>query len=129
MSEALCPLAESYTFSFFFSSRRRHTRSLRDWSSDVCSSDLPQPKEYARAEAIYQRALAEPTLEMRADVLDRLADLHLEQGHTDAAAVWRQQAEVERRQWLEPLFAEPAVTPSIMAGATHKLGRNERCWC
>src|SRR6266576_4001970 len=27
-------------FCFFFSSRRRHTRSLRDWSSDVCSSDL-----------------------------------------------------------------------------------------
>src|SRR5207247_1688363 len=26
---------------FFFSSRRRHTRSTRDWSSDVCSSDLP----------------------------------------------------------------------------------------
>src|SRR5690349_23693157 len=31
---------ESTFFSFFFSSRRRHTRSLRDWSSDVCSSDL-----------------------------------------------------------------------------------------
>src|SRR5262245_65843784 len=28
-----CPL-------FFFSSRRRHTRCLSDWSSDVCSSDL-----------------------------------------------------------------------------------------
>src|SRR3989449_7352768 len=27
--------------SFFFSSRRRHTRCSRDWSSDVCSSDLP----------------------------------------------------------------------------------------
>src|SRR5204863_5791199 len=27
-------------YPFFFSSRRRHTRSLRDWSSDVCSSDL-----------------------------------------------------------------------------------------
>src|SRR5438094_10517304 len=26
--------------SFFFSSRRRHTRSYGDWSSDVCSSDL-----------------------------------------------------------------------------------------
>src|SRR5699024_12009730 len=26
--------------SFFLSSRRRHTRSKRDWSSDVCSSDL-----------------------------------------------------------------------------------------
>src|SRR5207253_6919505 len=27
-------------FVFFFSSRRRHTRWPRDWSSDVCSSDL-----------------------------------------------------------------------------------------
>src|SRR5207249_7009022 len=27
---------------FFFSSRRRHTRSKRDWSSDVCSSDLDE---------------------------------------------------------------------------------------
>src|SRR5207247_4190023 len=29
-----------YCCFFFFSSRRRHTRSTRDWSSDVCSSDL-----------------------------------------------------------------------------------------
>src|SRR5207249_5565781 len=28
-----------FVFGFFFSSRRRHTRSKRDWSSDVCSSD------------------------------------------------------------------------------------------
>src|SRR5687768_17936231 len=42
-------------FFFFFSSRRRHTRCSRDWSSDVCSSDLdgnrhiePAP-EYASA--------------------------------------------------------------------------------
>src|SRR5690606_40577139 len=28
---------------FFFSSRRRHTRFSRDWSSDVCSSDLGVP--------------------------------------------------------------------------------------
>src|SRR5437660_8819666 len=43
---------------FFFSSRRRHTRWPRDWSSDVCSSDLgtasrspfqePQPKARRR---------------------------------------------------------------------------------
>src|SRR5699024_12049438 len=31
----------TYLYLFFFSSRRRHTRSKRDWSSDVCSSDLP----------------------------------------------------------------------------------------
>src|SRR6266513_5510680 len=29
---------------FFFSSRRRHTRSKRDWSSDVCSSDLGEAR-------------------------------------------------------------------------------------
>src|SRR6266511_3394488 len=29
-------------FFFFFSSRRRHTRFSRDWSSDVCSSDLTE---------------------------------------------------------------------------------------
>src|SRR5436853_7885124 len=29
-----------FSLSFFFSSRRRHTRCLSDWSSDVCSSDL-----------------------------------------------------------------------------------------
>src|SRR3712207_8688886 len=29
-----------YAYDVFFSSRRRHTRYWRDWSSDVCSSDL-----------------------------------------------------------------------------------------
>src|SRR6266496_473003 len=36
---------------FFFSSRRRHTRSLRDWSSDVCSSDLVH---YQRTDLVNQ---------------------------------------------------------------------------
>src|SRR6266481_3298348 len=31
-----------HVLSFFFSSRRRHTRWNCDWSSDVCSSDLPK---------------------------------------------------------------------------------------
>src|SRR5690606_40857534 len=38
-----CLLAAS-CMSFFVSSRRRHTRFSRDWSSDVCSSDLEQNK-------------------------------------------------------------------------------------
>src|SRR5687768_17895892 len=33
-------MAGLQTSAFFFSSRRRHTRCSRDWSSDVCSSDL-----------------------------------------------------------------------------------------
>src|SRR5215510_11325936 len=36
LSRAIC----GSTLLFFFSSRRRHTRWPRDWSSDVCSSDL-----------------------------------------------------------------------------------------
>src|SRR5215510_9856626 len=35
---------------FFFSSRRRHTRWPRDWSSDVCSSDLGDEAATAEAE-------------------------------------------------------------------------------
>src|SRR5690554_1596567 len=38
-----------YCFFFFFSSRRRHTRCGRDWSSDVCSSDL---KSFAEAQFV-----------------------------------------------------------------------------
>src|SRR5690606_13064689 len=34
-----------FLFRFFFSSRRRHTRFSRDWSSDVCSSDLAPLRE------------------------------------------------------------------------------------
>src|SRR3712207_2452221 len=41
---------------FFFSSRRRHTRYWRDWSSDVCSSDL---------EELGARAADDRTLEIR----------------------------------------------------------------
>src|SRR5882724_13195952 len=34
-----------YRVFFFFSSRRRHTRCLSDWSSDVCSSDLANERD------------------------------------------------------------------------------------
>src|SRR5258706_9817707 len=36
----LCSALHNLTCFFFFSSRRRHTRLVSDWSSDVCSSDL-----------------------------------------------------------------------------------------
>src|SRR5476651_1628345 len=47
--------SRSAAYLFFFSSRRRHTRDWRDWSSDVCSSDLnamnssPHPNEASLA--------------------------------------------------------------------------------
>src|SRR4051794_41728818 len=52
-------------FFFFFSSRRRHTRWTGDWSSDVCSSDLP-PQSRGR-----ERATVEPR---RCRALDGLSD-------------------------------------------------------
>src|SRR6267143_3395998 len=46
---------------FFFSSRRRHTRWNCDWSSDVCSSDLPVPGDTATS-AFSTRSLENSTL-------------------------------------------------------------------
>src|SRR3712207_1378414 len=43
---------------FFFSSRRRHTRYWRDWSSDVCSSDLAERIVAPAALANVRRELA-----------------------------------------------------------------------
>src|ERR1041385_9301778 len=40
---------------FFFSSRRRHTRCSRDWSSDVCSSDLPTTRRARREHRVVGR--------------------------------------------------------------------------
>ena len=45
---------------FFFSSRRRHTRLVSDWSSDVCSSDLVMIVEglaYVLAPSLIERVL------------------------------------------------------------------------
>src|SRR5205807_7833190 len=41
---------------FFFSSRRRHTRLQGDWSSDVCSSDLPSRPRVSSASLRYVRS-------------------------------------------------------------------------
>src|SRR5437762_4610043 len=44
-------------FLFFFSSRRRHTRYIGDWSSDVCSSDLAQSGSQQRRESAAQKVI------------------------------------------------------------------------
>src|SRR5438067_7987804 len=59
---------------FFFSSRRRHTRSKRDWSSDVCSSDL-------RVRALGRRYAEEPALSLHvADLALDLVDHRVHRG-------------------------------------------------
>src|SRR5690554_7087541 len=49
-----------FVFFFFFSSRRRHTRCGRDWSSDVCSSDLLRDREKPSRVRTYVRVSQVP---------------------------------------------------------------------
>src|SRR5215475_2242246 len=59
-----------FIFFFFFSSRRRHTRFSRDWSSDVCSSDLGAD---ASGRSVYQApegVWAREVDRVRVDVFD-----------------------------------------------------------
>src|SRR5699024_11321595 len=49
---------------FFFSSRRRHTRSKRDWSSDVCSSDLGRALLIARLRRGKYHSSATPSISL-----------------------------------------------------------------
>src|SRR5437764_4517069 len=68
---------------FFFSSRRRHTRYIGDWSSDVCSSDLglaPPPTE-ASAAAAMQIGLGQTYRKQIVDeALERLQETLREEG-------------------------------------------------
>src|SRR2546421_6825312 len=59
---------------FFFSSRRRHTRSDRDWSSDVCSSDLDYVTKPFSVEALVARVRAVLRRATRAPGGDGVAD-------------------------------------------------------
>src|SRR6266481_8556649 len=54
-----------FSYFFFFSSRRRHTRWNCDWSSDVCSSDLIEPGDPVGVDLDHR-------LEFRIDCLDGL---------------------------------------------------------
>src|SRR6266704_5237902 len=69
-------------FFFFFSSRRRHTRSKRDWSSDVCSSDLAG----GRKEGLDDADDAEDLVESRWREIDEVLDHGAIEGRVEAGA-------------------------------------------
>src|SRR6266496_1776859 len=72
---------------FFFSSRRRHTRSLRDWSSDVCSSDLLACEGWARLGRIPEGDVAEIRTRAVAPTPERVAEIERVTDHDVAAFV------------------------------------------
>src|SRR6478672_12134114 len=103
-----------WSFFFFFSSRRRHTRSDRDWSSDVCSSDLrarePAPRlahEIGLASESLLPEFVAQQIKQRAQALERLA--RLVHGDADrhppagALNLFDRKVELAERHALEPL--------------------------
>src|SRR5258707_10303961 len=71
-----------FYYFFFFSSRRRHTRYWRDWSSDVCSSDLVARylEEYAAVGATFI-ALSSGVQEKRPEAEARRHTFAVAHGH------------------------------------------------
>ena len=84
--------------------------------------DAPQPKEYATAAAILQRALARPSLHDRKDVLERLAELSTEWAKPDEQAA----IEAPRKS-----TQSPPARPLLVAQPppARKPSRNDPCWC
>src|SRR5205814_2744448 len=64
-----------FLYFFFFSSRRRHTRCLSDWSSDVCSSDLNAKIQLGSA-GYFEASQFVPKLEIPKVVDRALGDVH-----------------------------------------------------
>src|SRR3712207_9306622 len=73
---------------FFFSSRRRHTRYWRDWSSDVCSSDLNALLEAHGASLVLKNGSVNLTTEVRFAAAQNVAEQLSRQG------LWRRADEV-----------------------------------
>src|SRR5690606_40553120 len=115
-----------------FSSRRRHTRFSRDWSSDVCSSDLPDraPDDWEVPEGEVTAAVddmfgrwdvwrfyADPFL-WESTIASWEAKHRSRDGKPRVAAFWS-------NQWRQIGLACRAFASAIRAGEVHHLGDDE----
>src|SRR5690606_16240237 len=79
---------------FFFSSRRRHTRFSRDWSSDVCSSDLACIVTFPLLSQLAAQAMDADVVQSR-DVVSRAT------GDMSRLAIWQQMlAAIQAQPWF-----------------------------
>src|SRR5438105_10784570 len=99
----ITPLLIRFVF-FFFSSRRRHTRSTRDRSSDVCSSDLPGNAPVVEAAAINGAGV---TATLRAAVARIIENL---------------KSNVDTTLYEAPA-APPTFTPNVGRASARQIGR------
>src|SRR6266498_5632356 len=111
---------------FFFSSRRRHTRCGRDWSSDVCSSDLDPSKQDSWALPHHKTAGGPPNA---AGVRAALGRFSSTEGLTNKSAARRHleahQAAISGKR-DEGMEIERRYTPTVvelrMSADRHRIG-------
>src|SRR6266496_5752 len=102
---------------FFFSSRRRHTRSLRDWSSDVCSPDLVAPRAAKRRQEFWllnQKPIWFSTLVAPEDVFaDRAVDAPISVDDLGNAEIGAHRHQRDRLIFAQAMHGhqEPAQLP------------------
>src|SRR5699024_12062271 len=99
--------------SFFFSSRRRHTRSKRDWSSDVCSSDLRGGRGDVAGPDATPASLGVQELDLRA--AQHLA-IHVEHDRVAGAPAARQGDHLAASQAPEGAAGAVAVRGGALPG-------------
>src|SRR5690349_23013722 len=102
---------------FFFSSRRRHTISLRDWSSDVCSSDLEWEvlEQRLRETAYLTKGLRITVTDERGE--GRRTEFHYEGGIRDFVAYLNENKEIGRASCRERAEM-PVVAVTVKRRAT-----------
>src|SRR5258706_7728028 len=104
------------TCAFFFSSRRRHTRLVSDWSSDVCSSDLPVHRDEGRLLRCHLDPARSRLAQEDPELVERqaVALLGLDQ------AVLRGQLAAPRAQYLELARAADAEKGLGLLASEHE---------
>src|SRR3712207_4593537 len=118
MRECLCM--------FFFSSRRRHTRYWRDWSSDVCSSDLTYKgwiHSWRDLPLMCNQWCNVMRWEMRTRPFLRTSEFLWQEGHTAHAT--REEAEAEAQKMLKVYaeFAEKWMGVPVLQGVKSETER------
>src|SRR5690606_18112377 len=117
-------LSVRYSAYFFFSSRRRHTRFSRDWSSDVCSSDL----ERLGNTVLLKREDLQPVFSFKIrgayNKLKQLTDEQRARGVVAASAGNHAQglAFAARHMGVKATIVMPKTTPEIKVKAVRARG-------
>src|SRR6266498_5640339 len=115
-----------FFFVFFFSSRRRHTRCGRDWSSDVCSSDLVgqtsgQAIDSVRGWVVWDgQGMARLAFGLATSLL--LAFVVYESGVRADAIETPRTADRWIGTWWWVGFGVPLLAPGILGGLSLPLG-------